>query len=326
MRARRGGDRQPGPGQAGSGFLRDRDLRVDAGLHRRVIERRADGAAAPILRASAVAERLFGDGAGAEHAAAGDGVAAGLVPVGEAALLPAIELNGTAVALNQRAFLWGRLLATSRPLADDVLAEHRRRCRRSPALIERPGGRAGALRQSAAWPGATAPGRADGGAGGGPGGRPAGARPWRRVRSGRLAIKDEYEVARLHAAAELRRAPGVPHGPAAAAAGPTRRRAAAARLPCRAGSRCRCSGSLRHGKAAARHAAGRIRLAGASGGRSATSRPGTSGTSRTCCRACGPTPWRRGTELAGLPMEVRGFGPVREAAAMAAAAPRHGRR
>ncbi len=45
----------------------------------------------------------------------------GLVPVGEAAILQAIELNGAAVALNKRAFLWGRILAEKPELAAEIL-------------------------------------------------------------------------------------------------------------------------------------------------------------------------------------------------------------
>ena len=46
--------------QAGAGFLRDRDLVVDAGLHRRAIERATDPARSLYLHGSAIAERLFG--------------------------------------------------------------------------------------------------------------------------------------------------------------------------------------------------------------------------------------------------------------------------
>ena len=43
------------------------------------------------------------------------------MPVGEAAILRAIELNGAAVALNRRAFLWGRILAERPALEDEIL-------------------------------------------------------------------------------------------------------------------------------------------------------------------------------------------------------------
>ena len=49
----------------------------------------------------------------------------GLVPVGEAAIRRAIELNGAAVAMNQRAFLWGRILADHPTLAEEILSRSR---------------------------------------------------------------------------------------------------------------------------------------------------------------------------------------------------------
>ena len=42
----------------------------------------------------------------------------GLVPVGQPAMLRAIELNGAAVKTNRRAFLWGRILAEHPELAE----------------------------------------------------------------------------------------------------------------------------------------------------------------------------------------------------------------
>jgi indolepyruvate ferredoxin oxidoreductase len=47
----------------------------------------------------------------------------GAVPVGEAAILRAVELNGASVKLNKRAFLWGRILAERPELAAEVLGE-----------------------------------------------------------------------------------------------------------------------------------------------------------------------------------------------------------
>jgi indolepyruvate ferredoxin oxidoreductase len=45
----------------------------------------------------------------------------GLIPVGEAAILRAIELNGAAVSVNRRAFLWGRILGEQPALEDEIL-------------------------------------------------------------------------------------------------------------------------------------------------------------------------------------------------------------
>jgi indolepyruvate ferredoxin oxidoreductase len=45
----------------------------------------------------------------------------GLVPVSEASILQAVELNGAAVGLNKRAFLWGRILAEKPELIERIL-------------------------------------------------------------------------------------------------------------------------------------------------------------------------------------------------------------
>ena len=58
-----------------------------------------------------LAEHLFGNAQAMNTMLLGLAWQRGLVPVGEAAILRAIELNGAAVSLNQRAFLWGRILA-----------------------------------------------------------------------------------------------------------------------------------------------------------------------------------------------------------------------
>ena len=60
---------------------------------------------------SGLAARQFGDAVGANMMALGMAWQKGRVPVSEAAILRAIELNGAAVAMNQAAFAWGRALA-----------------------------------------------------------------------------------------------------------------------------------------------------------------------------------------------------------------------
>ena len=45
----------------------------------------------------------------------------GLIPVGEAAILRSIELNGAEVKTNRRAFLWGRVLAEKPELINEIL-------------------------------------------------------------------------------------------------------------------------------------------------------------------------------------------------------------
>ena len=58
--------------------------------------------------ATAIATRLMGDAIFANFMLLGIAYQQGLVPIGAAAIHAAIELNGVAVAQNQQAFLWGR--------------------------------------------------------------------------------------------------------------------------------------------------------------------------------------------------------------------------
>ena len=109
--------------QAGAPFLTDRDVRVDAGLHRRTVERRTDAARSLFVRGAALAERLFGNAQAMNTLLLGMAWQSGAIPVGEAALMQAITLNGTAVALNRQAFRWGRILAAHPALAGEILAD-----------------------------------------------------------------------------------------------------------------------------------------------------------------------------------------------------------
>ena len=188
-------------------FKRDALLSIDALLHRRTIEKVTDATRSIWLHGVLLAERLFGNTQAMNTLLLGLAWQRGLVPVGEAAILRAIELNGAAVGLNKRAFLWGRILAERPELAAEVLGHSDAVPMELPELIE---ARAAALvdYQSAAY-----------------------AARYRAVidevrarevavvgRTGALtraaaeglfrlmAYKDEYEVARLHASASY--APG----------------------------------------------------------------------------------------------------------------------
>ena len=188
--------------QAGAAFLKDRDLRVDSGLHRRAIERRTDRARSRYLRGSLVAERLFGTAQAVNTVLLGMGWQLGLVPIGKDALLRSIRLNGTAVALNERAFLWGRLLAAQPGLVDQILADQQPLADDLPSVIERrarelvayQGGRLAKRYRKLVDAAAARETAVTGHAG-----------PLTRaVAEGAFrayAVKDEYEVARLHATA-----------------------------------------------------------------------------------------------------------------------------
>ena len=142
-------------------FKRNASLSIDAALHRRTIERVVDSSRSIWLHGVRLAERLFGNAQAMNTMLLGMAWQRGLVPVGEAAILQAIELNGAAVKLNKRAFLWGRILAERPELAAPVVA-------RETAVTGAPG----RLSRAAA-------------------------EGLYRV----MAYKDEYEVARLHAGA-----------------------------------------------------------------------------------------------------------------------------
>ncbi|MGH7044378.1 MAG: indolepyruvate ferredoxin oxidoreductase family protein [Acetobacteraceae bacterium] len=106
---------------ATAAFKSDPHLRIDAGLHRASIERATDPHASVYLHAVRLAETLFGNAQAMNTMLLGLAWQRGLVPVGEAAIRRAIELNAAAVAVNQRAFLWGRILADQPALADEIL-------------------------------------------------------------------------------------------------------------------------------------------------------------------------------------------------------------
>ena len=190
--------------QAGAEFLKDRDLRVDAGLHRRAVERHTDRAGSVYLRGSLVAERLFGTAQAVNTLLLGIAWQRGLLPLGRAAVMRAVALNGTAVATNERAFLWGRLLAEREGLAGEILSDLEVVADGVDGLIERRAAelvRYGGARLARRYRGLVEAVR------GAPG---AEERLVRAVAEGAFrafAIKDEYEVARLHAAAAYGEAP-----------------------------------------------------------------------------------------------------------------------
>ena len=189
--------------QAGAAFLRQRDLKVDAGLHRRAIERRTDKARSRYLRGSLVAERLFGTAQAVNTVLLGMAWQLGLLPVGHAALLRSIKLNGAAVAMNERAFLWGRLLAEQPGLIDQILADQEPQPddlaslagRRAAELVRYQGVRL--ARRYRALVDASAAREAEISGVSGPFARAVAEGAFRA-----FAYKDEYEVARLHAGAE----------------------------------------------------------------------------------------------------------------------------
>jgi indolepyruvate ferredoxin oxidoreductase len=183
-------------------FKRDALLSIDALLHRRTIEKVTDAKASVWLHGVLLAERLFGNTQAMNTLLLGLAWQRGLVPVSEAAILRAIELNGAAVALNLRAFLWGRIVAERPEIADEILGQADPAPLPLPELIE---ARAAALvgYQSSAYAARylsvirEVVARETAVAGRAGALSRAAAEGLFRV----MAYKDEYEVARLHAAA-----------------------------------------------------------------------------------------------------------------------------
>ncbi len=190
-------------------FKFDPHLRIDAGLHRRTIERATNAGASHYLHGVRIAERLFGNAQAMNTLLLGMAWQKGLIPVGEAAILRAIELNGAAVKLNLRAFRWGRILAHRPEIADEIVNP----LQPAPpedldALIADRAGRLveyQSARYAKRYRAFVAEARAREEAALGAPGRLARAVAENLFRV--MAYKDEYEVARLHAGAGYGAAP-----------------------------------------------------------------------------------------------------------------------
>ena len=175
---------------------------LDLSLHRqsRAVTARAQTIFADL---SAIATQLLGDAVGANMMALGMAWQRGRIPLSEEAILRAVELNGVAISLNKAAFGWGRALANDPQLAvslteepasdaslDAVVArrekhlinyQDERLARKYRAMIERV-----AAVEARIAPDSHSLTEAV-------------ARAYHKL----LAIKDEYEVARLHTDADF---------------------------------------------------------------------------------------------------------------------------
>jgi indolepyruvate ferredoxin oxidoreductase len=94
-----------------SAVVRQRDATQPSGLMIDRVRQRCAGAGFHTIAAASLAQSLFGDTVTAHTLMLGYAWQRGLVPLSHAAIERAIELNGAAVALNKRAFAWGRIAA-----------------------------------------------------------------------------------------------------------------------------------------------------------------------------------------------------------------------
>ena len=92
-------------------FAQNADWQFPAERIRSLINE-AVGNQSHFLDATRIATALMGDSIATNLFMLGFAFQKGLIPVGEAALMRAIELNGVAVEANKQAFLWGRRAAT----------------------------------------------------------------------------------------------------------------------------------------------------------------------------------------------------------------------
>jgi len=94
-----------------AGFTRDPDLVFPRGSMEREIEDAVGPGDAEFLDATKLATGLMGDSIATNLFMVGYAFQRGLLPLSEAAILRAIELNGAAVESNRQSFRWGRLAA-----------------------------------------------------------------------------------------------------------------------------------------------------------------------------------------------------------------------
>jgi indolepyruvate ferredoxin oxidoreductase len=92
-------------------FTRDADFSLPTRRLRRAIEERAGAGRAHFVEAQRLASALLGDAIAANMFMVGFAWQQGGLPVSRASILEAIRLNGVDVAMNQAAFEWGRRAA-----------------------------------------------------------------------------------------------------------------------------------------------------------------------------------------------------------------------
>ncbi|AWB20990.1 indolepyruvate ferredoxin oxidoreductase family protein [Methylobacterium currus] len=117
--------------------LRDPKARIDTRMLENLLARRVRAGALRSLDAQAMAARLTGDAQAANVLLLGFAWQCGLVPVSRDALDQAVALNGVAVAGNRLALAWGRLLAADPAFVEAHLAPEPAPAQDLDALVAR---------------------------------------------------------------------------------------------------------------------------------------------------------------------------------------------
>ncbi len=108
-----------------SDFVRNRDIDFRSAQVERAIRKAANPNATSFIAADTIATTLLGDAIGANILLMGYAWQSGLIPLDLASIDAAIELNGVQVPFNKRAFALGRLLAHDAPAVEAMVAAAR---------------------------------------------------------------------------------------------------------------------------------------------------------------------------------------------------------
>jgi indolepyruvate ferredoxin oxidoreductase len=108
-----------------SDFVRNRDIDFRSAQVERAIRKAANPNATSFIAADTIATVLLGDAIGANILLMGYAWQAGLIPLRLASLDAAIKLNGVAIPFNKRAFALGRLLAHAPATVEAMVAAAR---------------------------------------------------------------------------------------------------------------------------------------------------------------------------------------------------------
>lgn len=103
-----------------AGFTRDADLKFPLGSMEREITEACGADAVSFLDATKIATRLMGDSIATNLFVLGFAWQKGLIPLLETTIMRAIELNGAAIEMNKNAFLWGRRAAVDLKKVEEV--------------------------------------------------------------------------------------------------------------------------------------------------------------------------------------------------------------
>jgi indolepyruvate ferredoxin oxidoreductase len=105
-------------------FVTNPDLDFPSDAMKQTLSEEVGPSKVTFINATDLATHLFGDSIASNVFLLGFAYQQGMIPVGQEALLEAIELNGVQISLNQKAFEWGRYAATDLNYVSKIAAVH----------------------------------------------------------------------------------------------------------------------------------------------------------------------------------------------------------